>query len=98
MNPFVPNQIGGAKVFWYTPIDNRHKFTGNCKQIVAGKLVGPMVGLAICKYDKEDAFYLFGCDANWNSVMDTWHQTVEDAKHQAEFEYQGTKHTWIKMA
>jgi len=95
-NLSVPSQIGGAKVICYTPIDDRHKFTGNCKQIVAGKLMGTMAGLAICQYDKNDAFYLFGCTADWNSVTDTWHQTVEEAKGQAEFEYQGTIHTWIK--
>jgi hypothetical protein len=50
-------------------------------------------GLAICQYDGEDAFYLFGCDANWNAVTDTWHQTVDEAKEQAEFRYKGASHT-----
>jgi len=56
-----------------------------------------MAGLAICQYEKEDAFYLFGCDAEWNSQTDTWHQTVEEAKEQAEFEYQGTSGTWMSL-
>jgi hypothetical protein len=60
-NLSVPSQIGGAKVICYTSIDNRHTFTGNCEQIVAGKLMGPMAGLAICKYDDDDEFYLLGC-------------------------------------
>jgi len=37
---------------------------------------------------------LFGCDAEWNSLCDTWHETLEDAKEQAEFEYEGTSNTW----
>lgn len=93
-----PPTIGGARVVFYTPIDDRHRFTGGCKQIVAGQLMGPMAGLAICYQASEDAFYLFGCDVEWQSVTDTWHQTVEDAKHQAEFEYEGVGKTWIDAA
>jgi len=97
MNQSPPTQIGGAKVICYTPIDDRHKFTGNCEQIVAGKLMGPMAGLAICQYAKDNAFYLFGCDSEWNSATDTWHQSIEEAKDQAEFEYQGTMDTWTQI-
>ena len=79
----------------YSPIDERHRFTGACKQIVAGQLMGAMAGLAICQYEGEDAFFLFGCDQEWNSLTDTWHQTLDDAKHQAEFEYEGVSNTWI---
>jgi hypothetical protein len=57
--------------------------------------MGPMAGLAICQYAGQDAFYLFGCDADWQNVTDTWHQTLDDAQHQAEFEYEGVSKTWI---
>lgn len=92
----IPKEIGGARVALYTPIDERHRHTGNCKQIVAGVLMGSSAGLAICQYQGEDAFYLFGCDANWETVSDTWHETLEDAKAQAEFEYEGVNATWQK--
>jgi hypothetical protein len=90
----APRQIGGANVICFTPIDERHRPTGNCKQIVSGVLQGPAVGLAIGQYAGEDGYYLFGCDAGWSPVTDTWHQTVEDAKAQAEFEYAGVSATW----
>lgn len=79
----------------YSPIDQRHRFTGACNQIVAGQLMGAMSGLAICQYAGDDAFYLFGCDSKWQTVTDTCHQTLDDAKHQAEFEYEGVTKTWI---
>jgi hypothetical protein len=82
----------------YTPIDERHRFTGGCKQIVAGQLMGSMAGLAICRCASEEAFYLFGCDADWQCVTDSWHQTLDDAKHQAEFEYEGVTDTWVNGA
>ena len=79
----------------YAPIDERHRFTGNCKQVVDGRLMGAMAGLAIAQYDGATGFYLFGCDADWECVTDTLHQTLDDAKCQAEFEYEGVSQTWI---
>jgi hypothetical protein len=90
----IPKEVGGAKVILYTPIDERHQHTGNCKQIVAGVLMSAMAGLAICQYENEDCFYLFGCDENWETVTDTLHNTIEEAKEQAEFEYEGVSNTW----
>ena len=93
----IPQEVGGAKVVLYTPIDERHKHTGNCKQVVAGVLMGAAAGLAICQYEGENSFYLFGCDAKWNTVTDTCHDTLEDAMAQAEFEYEGVQATWQKL-
>jgi len=90
----APNEIGGATVVCFTPIDQRHRHTGNCRQIVGGVLIGPMAGLAICQYAGDTTYYLFGCDQDWRTVTDTWHQTLEEAKQQAEFEYEGVTSTW----
>ena len=91
----IPSVIGGARVVCYTPIDSRHNHTGHTKQIVGGVLLGPSAGLAICQYEGEECFYLFGCDEYWTSLCDTWHETLDDAKEQAEHEYEGTGKTWI---
>ena len=92
----APNEIGGAKVVLYTPIDDRHQLTGNCRQVVCGETMGAAAGLAICQYPGENNYYLFGCDENWNTITDTWHETLEDAKAQAEFEYMGATATWLE--
>jgi hypothetical protein len=92
-----PEEVGGAKVVLYTKIDERHRHTGNCKQIVAGILMGAASALAICRYEGEENYYLFGCDENWNTLTDTWHETLEAAIEQAEFEYEGTNKTWQKL-
>jgi hypothetical protein len=89
----APDRIGGAKVLWFSPIDHRHRPTG-CRHLVGEDLQGAAAGLAICEYENEDAFYLFGCDAEWKSVTDSWHPTVEEARRQAEFEYEGVSATW----
>jgi hypothetical protein len=90
----APRQVGGATVVCFTPIDQRHRRTGNCRHMIGGVLQGQVAGLAICRADCEGCYYLFGCDTEWNSITDTWHQTLEEAKAQAEFEYAGVSATW----
>jgi hypothetical protein len=94
----APKQIDGANVVLCTPIDARHRHRGNCRHIVAGVLQGPAAGLAICQYDGEDGFYLLGCDEHWSCVTDTWHQTIDEAMRQAEYEYEGVAATWQRTA
>jgi hypothetical protein len=67
-------------------------------QIVEGDVQGPPAGLAICQHEGKDGYYLFGCNGEWQSVTDTWHQTIEEAKSQAEFEYTGVSTTWQQHA
>ncbi len=90
----VPSEIGGAQVLYYTRIDERHHATGNCRHTVGGQEMGAFAGLAICHYQGDNSYYLFYCDSAWNAVTDTWHETIEDAMEQAEFEYQGVTTTW----
>ena len=66
------------------------------EQVVAGEPMGPMAGLAICSCGEGSAFYLFGCDPEWSVVTDTYHDSLDDAMDQAEFEYEGVSKTWIR--
>jgi hypothetical protein len=98
MHP-CPRFIGNAKVVWYTTIDHRHAPTGNTRHSINGFKLGPSAALAICRYEDHDGgFYLFACDKNWEPESDTWHESVEQAKDQAEFEYTGTTDTWIRAS
>jgi hypothetical protein len=87
-----PKTIGGDPVVAWTTVDARHRPTGSCHHLVAGELVGAAAALAICQ--GEEGFYLFGCDLEWQPITDTWHATIEEAKQQAEFEYEGVAATW----
>lgn len=89
-----PQRIGGAKVVRWSAIDGRHRPTGMCRHVTGGVLQEPAAALAICQHDAERAFYLFGCDAEWNVVTDSWHATLEEALEQAEFEYGGVSESW----
>jgi carbon monoxide dehydrogenase subunit G len=95
MEEVVPDEIGGARVLYFIITGSTIRPAGNTKQIVGGTLLGPAYGLAICKYENESGYYLFGCDNNWNSITDTHHETIEDAIDQGEFEYEGTRNKWM---
>ena len=60
--------------------------------------MGAASGVAICRYPGEDSYYLFYCDSQWNVITDTWHETIEDALQQAEFEYASVSATWQRAA
>ena len=92
----VPKSLDGARVLFTTPIDDRHHHTGKTRHHKHGELQLAAQGLAICHYEAEidGGFYLFGCDADWKVVTDTWHETVDAAKRQAAFEYDGVDSTW----
>ena len=82
----------------WPPIDERHRATGACRHYHDGQVVGVASWLAICRFDEGDACYLFRYHAAMDRYSDTFHESVEDAKHQAEFEYEGVSSTWIDAA
>ena len=93
----APELIGNARVLRWSVIDQRHHPTGKCRHIVGGHLEGPVAGLAICQYEKNAGYFLLYCDTSWGEITDTWHATLDDALHQAEFEYAGVSETWREV-
>jgi hypothetical protein len=91
----IPTVIGGLGVVLYSQIDERHRPTGRCRHLVNGAgEVGPAWGVAICKDPDTGAFFVYSCEDDWMPAADTWHASLEEAKQQAEFEYEGLAATW----
>jgi hypothetical protein len=66
----------------------RSQPTGKTRHVVGGDEVGDFAAVAIARYDEEPTgVYLFYCDRGWNVVTDTWHEDVESAVQQANFEF-----------
>ena len=73
---------------------NRHKSTGNTRHMYGSPLnpeqqvpVPAPAALAVVRYDDEGGFYLLYLDPQGRELTDTWHETLEAAKDQAEFEF-----------
>ena len=91
----IPALVGGGRVVLYSQIDERHEQTGAGWQcLIDGTMRARAWGIAICESAEGDGFSLFSCEADWMPVADTQHATLEDAKRQAEFEYEGLESTW----
>jgi hypothetical protein len=85
-----PQMLDGARVLQYAIVGEGVTPTGNTvHRFHPSGVMGPAAGLAICQYDGEECCYLFYCDAEWNVVTDTWHESLAEALKQAEFEYVG---------
>ncbi len=89
----VPDMIGKARVICYAVV-NLSLPTGSTQHFVNGKLQEAAYGLAICQYKPGDGYYLFYCNSDWVGFADTWHETIDDAKDQAEYEYAGIANSW----
>jgi hypothetical protein len=69
----------------------------NVPDIIGGEKVvcyTPAHTIAICKCETQEGYYLFRCNSSWKEFADTWHETIEDAQDQAEFEYSGIVNNW----
>ncbi len=92
----MKTDIDGARLICYSPIDHRHQPKGAMRRATDGKLMGQVTGLAICHDNDEDVYCLMRCDEDWDPIRETTHDTMAEARHQAEYEYAGVKKTWIK--
>ena len=93
-NTNVPASLGGAVVLKAARLFPA-AHTGNTRHSVAGAPLKAASRLAIAQYPGQPGFYLFYCDDAWAVMTDTWHQTMDDAEAQAEFEYKGSSNAWV---
>ena len=55
------------------------------------------MSLEIAQFPTDSGFYLLHICAS-GEIADTWHETVEDAMHQAEFEFGVHKDEWVSVS
>ena len=68
-----PIKLDGAIVLYYTSKDDYgYSIFPN------GVIADHYRYLAICKYSKDDKYYLFCCDENYEVVSDTLHDSVDE--------------------
>lgn len=75
------------------------KFSNASKTIHSneyGELPMPFA-LSIVQYDDDNGFYLFYLDEFGNEQTDTYHDNLEKAFDQAEFEFGIKKNDWVSI-
>ncbi len=61
---------------------------------VGGKKIHTFLGLLIVSYPDVEGFYLIYLDANKNELTDTYHESIEGAMKQAEWEFNVRPSEW----
>jgi hypothetical protein len=90
-----PNKIDNADLIAFVVLSDNQTRTGLTKHYVEGVLIENFYGLSICKYPDVEGYYLFYCDTSWDAVTDTYHESLEGAIEQAEFEFTNTRNNWV---
>ena len=81
-----PRAIDGATVLRFADLSTTSR-TGKTRHIVHGREATNFAALAIAQYQSDPGFYLFYCDGDWNTITDTYHDTIDAAIAQAQFEF-----------
>jgi hypothetical protein len=82
-----PPNIDGARVLKFADLTSSSS-TGKTRHVAGESEVADFAGLAIAQYPSDPGFYLFYCDENWKAITDTYHETLDAAIDQAEFEFE----------
>lgn len=86
--------VDGSKVVCFARLDTGAQRTGKTLHVLMGGEFPAFHGLVIIEERPGGPYYLLYCDEYWQPLTDTWHETLEDARLQAEFEYEGISQAW----
>lgn len=88
----APPELDGAKVIATAVVNEVVRPTGGTIHRGPDGVIPSASALAVVT--GETGVFLFYCDREWQVLADTWHSSVNDAKAQAEFEYEGISKVW----
>lgn len=71
--------------------------TGKTRHWSGGELLPAPSELRIVKYPDDPGFYLFYCDSDGKELTDTYHDSLEGALAQAEWEFEAKASEWEIM-
>ena len=93
-----PSKIDGAEAKCYVVLTADNCPTRATQHFVAGELRTDFDRLVIATYVGEPGAYLFYCDSTWQVITDTQHETIEEAKNQANIEFKNLQNRWVSLA
>jgi hypothetical protein len=87
----IPKQIGSTKTLFIAKADTSFETVLRDDNEISIEF------LAICQYDNDGGFYLFGCDKDFNSHTDFYYEAVDEALEDAKRLYQTDNIKWIQI-
>ncbi|UCE89841.1 MAG: ClpX C4-type zinc finger protein [Pseudomonadota bacterium] len=89
-----PRIIDGALVQAFAICDASVRYTDKSSTYHDGKPIGNVPGLALCRDMRTGDLLLFYCDENWETLGARGFESLEQAKQQAQMEYEGLSSRW----
>ena len=87
----IPKQIEGAKTMYIAKSDTHFEVVCREDKDILIEF------LSICQYDRDEGFYLFGCDIDFNTHTDFYYEDVNEALVDAIRLYQTDIINWIQV-
>lgn len=78
-------------------LTSAHRPTGKTQHFHGDELLPPPTELRIVQYSSDPGYYLFYCDDSGAELTDTYHDSVQEAMDQAEFEFGITAEEWSEV-
>jgi hypothetical protein len=82
------------KVMRSVTLGPHHVPTGKTRHYLGSEPISPPSLLRIVQYEGDPGFYLLHFDADGNELTDTYHDSMDDALEQADWEFQIKPHEW----
>jgi hypothetical protein len=93
----LENLVDTWQVLFRVPLHpNRHHTTGRTVHYIRGGLAPPPAQLHITEH--KGGYYLLYLAESGDELTDTYHETLESAFEQAEFEFNVRREDWIGTA
>jgi len=97
-SPKPPPAIGSDRLLHYAILDASVGYrSGHGLLFVEGKEIGKVPCLAICQSRNSNDVVLYYCEADWNSLAVSVHDSVTGAKRRAERIYPGSSARWVEV-
>ena len=71
--------------------------TGRTNHFIGNQPMPKPASFQIAQYENDAGFYLFYLNEKNEIMTDTWHETIEEAMDQAEWEFRIDSKNWVTV-
>jgi len=90
----LENEMADHRLCCKMKLGSSHRPTGKTRHYRSGEECPPPAELRIVQFSDDPGFYLFYHDATGTELTDTYHESIAEAKAQAEFEFEIKPEEW----